>query len=106
LYNFTLNFGWHRKAREKLPFSREKIRSQWTSWALIPNIDAHRGITANDGTKPIYRNRLKDFIHLDPADFPKIARNWSLNKLLEILPRQRDIISNREQIDRNTIPIS
>jgi hypothetical protein len=63
-------------------------------------------MTANDGTKPIYRNGLKDFTHLDPADFPKIARNWASNKLPDILPRQRDRISNREQNDMNTIPIS
>jgi hypothetical protein len=63
-------------------------------------------MTGNDGTKPTYRNDLKDFVHLDPADFPKIASNWASNKLPEILPRQRDRILNTEQNDTNTIPIS
>jgi hypothetical protein len=87
LFNLTLNFGGHQKAREKSPFSTGKVRSQWTSRALIHSIGAYRGMTANDGTKPIYRNGLKDFTHLDPADFPKIARSSASNKLPEILPK-------------------
>jgi hypothetical protein len=63
-------------------------------------------MAANDGTKPIYRNGLKDFTHRDPADFPTIGRNWASNKLTEILLRRRERISNREQNNTNTIPIS
>jgi hypothetical protein len=101
-----LNFGGHQKGREQSPFSRGKVRSQWTSRALIHSIDTYRGVTANDGPKPIYRNGLKDFTHLNPAEVPKIAGNWASNKLTEIFPRQRDRISNREQNDMNIIPIS
>jgi hypothetical protein len=67
------------RTSERSPFSRAKVRSQWTSRALIHSVGAYRGMTSNDGTKPIYRKGLKDFIHLDRADFAKITRNWASN---------------------------
>jgi hypothetical protein len=53
-----------------------------------------------------YPQEVQDRRRWNQKDPEPLDRNWASNKLPEILPRQRDRISNREQNDTNTIPIS